>query len=44
VKLALRPEVQTVAVGLRDEVGKSEAIVAATYRPQAAKAAAPAPR
>jgi hypothetical protein len=44
VRLALRPETQTVAVALRDEVGKTEAVVAALYHPKAEGAAAKTPR
>src|SRR4029077_17904814 len=40
VRLALRPETQTVAVALRDEVGKTEAVVAALFHPKAEGAAA----
>ncbi len=48
IRLAVRAEAQTVAVSLHDDVGKTEAVVAALYHPQTAaaatgKAAAPAP-
>jgi VWFA-related protein len=40
IRLAVRAEAQTVAVTLRDDVGKTEAVVAALYHPQVAAAAA----
>jgi len=36
VRLALRPEAQTVAVAARDELGKTESTIAALYQPAAA--------
>jgi VWFA-related protein len=38
VRLALRPEVQTIAVALRDDTGRTEAVTAALYHPQVAAA------